>query len=463
MVQTALLGSFVSTHALAAYGACTVLIGFSTRLFNFLVDGVSAKTGKSVGRRAWGELGARVRRSLVFAALMGMLSLVILLPLQGVLMEDVLGLEGKVLRQADGYWVLRCIQVPLMLLMMSLSGILQGFRHVKVVAALSSFQAIVEMIGSAIVILLDIKLVKGSELLSVGIVSLLSYTISATVGMVLLFLLPPPEADESFSLWKELFSLSGRVHEGEDDLSTSLLLCESNENDHHQGATSNDNTQDESLLDFVKDGLNMLVRSLIMQTTFFIALMCSSRLGSHVLAAHSVINQLWILISYVVDGFAAAAIVLGSRLGAHAHDPDLAQEAKSNLQKLITRVLGAGLVTGIIASIVFYTQSDAIMHLFTEDARIIEILKDKTWILLVAVQPINSLVFVYDGLMYASQSFVFIRNYFLLGFFIIFMPVIGLQLTIWKSLWAVWLSKAVFNVWRCLGAAYLIHVMKALE
>jgi len=452
----------VSTHALAAYGACTVLIGFSTRLFNFLVDGVSAKTGKSVGRRAWGELGARVRRSLVFASLMGILSLAILLPLQDILMEDILGLEGKVLRQADGYWVLRCIQVPLVLLMMSLSGILQGFRHVKAVAALSSFQAIVEMMGSAIVILFDIKLVKGSELFSVGVVSLLSYTIAVTVGLVLLFLLPPPEADESFSLWKELFSFPDRVDDDEEDLSRSLLLCEPNENDHHQ-LTGSNNTQDESLLDFVKDGLNMLVRSLIMQTTFFIALMCSSRLGSHVLAAHSVINQLWILISYVVDGFAAAAIVLGSRLGAHAHDRDLAQEAKSNLQKLVTRVLAAGLITGIMASIVFYTQSDAIMHMFTEDTRIIEILKDKTWLLLVAVQPINSLVFVYDGLMYASQSFVFIRNYFLVGFFVIFMPVIGLQVTVWKSLWAVWLSKALFNVWRCLGAAYLIHVMKALE
>ena len=54
------------------------------------------------------------------------------------------------------------------------------------------------------------------------------------------------------------------------------------------------------------------------------------------LAAHSILSQLWILISYVVDGFAAAGIVLGSRLAAHAHNPLTAAPAK--------RWVGAGIV-----------------------------------------------------------------------------------------------------------------------
>lgn len=469
LFQTALLGSFVSTHALAAYGACCILIGFTTRLFNFLVDGVSAKTGKSVGNRRWRELGSRVRRSLSFAAFMGILSLLCLVPLQKVLMEDVLGLNGKILAQAQEYWLLRCMLVPLMLLNMSISGILQGFRRVKTVAALNSFQALLETGGSAAVIVFRIKLVHGSELFSVGIISIIAYMVSVVIGFILLFVLVPAEADESFSLWKEVFRSRSKMTLVQEPL---LDDTDGTEDGIHgaqvQPQQESDNIEEEeeeeeSLLDFVSDGLNMLIRSLIMQTTFFLALMCSSRIGQKALAAHAVVNQLWVLISYVVDGFAAASIVLGSRLAAQSHGCETASDAKVHMRLLIRRCLTAGGITGILAAVVFYTRSHEIMFLFTQDQQVIDVLEDKTWLLMVLIQPINSLVFVYDGLMYASQSFVFIRNYFLVGFCVVFLPTIALQMTVFKTLWAVWLSKALFNVWRCIGAAYLIHYLFMAE
>lgn len=56
----------------------------------------------------------------------------------------------------------------------------------------------------------------------------------------------------------------------------------------------------------------------------------AGRLGTASLAAHQVVAQLWLLTAYVVDGFAVAGTVIGSRLAAredaaslrHAmHDP----------------------------------------------------------------------------------------------------------------------------------------------
>ena len=55
-----------------------------------------------------------------------------------------------------------------------------------------------------------------------------------------------------------------------------------------------------------------------MQATFFIALAAASRMGTAALAAHQIVAQLWLLTSYVTDGFAVAGTVLGSRL-AHRH------------------------------------------------------------------------------------------------------------------------------------------------
>ena len=62
----ALLGHYASTDALAAFAAVSITAGFASRVFNFLVDGVSAKTGKSVGQRNWAELTARVQLALLW-------------------------------------------------------------------------------------------------------------------------------------------------------------------------------------------------------------------------------------------------------------------------------------------------------------------------------------------------------------------------------------------------------------
>jgi hypothetical protein len=45
-------------------------------------------------------------------------------------------------------------------------------------------------------------------------------------------------------------------------------------------------------------------------------------LGTASLAAHQVVAQLWLLTSYLVDGFAVAGTVLGSRLAAKADNPE---------------------------------------------------------------------------------------------------------------------------------------------
>lgn len=58
---------------------------------------------------------------------------------------------------------------------------------------------------------------------------------------------------------------------------------------------------------------------LCVQATFFIALAVASRLGTAALAAHQIVAQLWLLTSYVTDGFAVAGTVLGSRLSSQRH------------------------------------------------------------------------------------------------------------------------------------------------
>ena len=76
-----------------------------------------------------------------------------------------------------------------------------------------------------------------------------------------------------------------------------------------------------------------------------------------------------------------------------------------------------------------------------------------------ALQPVNALVFVYDGLIYAVRAFGFLRNALLLGVCCTFAPALALAKTLSpSSLLAIWAAKAALNCWRCGSALLLIHV-----
>lgn len=106
--------------------------GFAVRIFNFLVDGVSAKVGKSVGRLAWGEVSARVKIALVWALSAGAIAAFTLAAVRRTVMVDVLALSSEVKAEAVPYWWLRVAAVPLLLLNMAMSGILQVGAVVQV-------------------------------------------------------------------------------------------------------------------------------------------------------------------------------------------------------------------------------------------------------------------------------------------------------------------------------------------
>ena len=596
LVQASLLGLYVGIDALGAFGAVSITAGFATRVFNFLVDGVSAKTGKSVGLRDWKLVAARVRLSIGFACGAGIIAATTLAFLIKPVSVNVLKLSPDVQAEAEWYWMLRVALVPILLINMSISGILQGtytcelinfltvivtlvsddkkntrsfrfqrphtintismysiptgFRHVRTAASINSVQAIAEMTLSFFALRHRWTIITNHDgLLTMGVITLVTQLLAMVAGFTCMMMMPPLEAPPQYSLFKEIFSkmtttttmggwggggafnsrgknansnnsvpLERRVlddntvrqpllgsdgggggRDGVDAAPVVLLTVgtptinssnggrinarkmhthmngdaspaasspsavsllyspPSTEEDGEEEGVLHEAEEDESLLDFVKDGINMFVRSMILQATFFLTLVAASHLGTASLAAHSVINQLWVLISYGVDGFAAAGIVLGSRLAAQAHDPLRAANAKRHLQLLISRVLGAGLLAGIIAGVSFALRREFIISFFTVDAAVADELRNGTWFILSVSQPINGLVFVYDGLMYASQSFTFIRNYILLGFVVVFCPLLAGEMMYIKSLWAVWSANAFINLWRAAGAAYLIH------
>lgn len=106
----------------AAVGTC---VAFVARAANFLVDGVSSRVGKTVGQRTWGELATHVQLSVRWSALLGAAAVPLLLVLRQPLLAGLLDLAADVQQVAAGYWVVRSAAIPLQLLAMAAAGILQ--------------------------------------------------------------------------------------------------------------------------------------------------------------------------------------------------------------------------------------------------------------------------------------------------------------------------------------------------
>ena len=83
----------------------------------------------------------------------------------------------------------------------------------------------------------------------------------------------------------------------------------------------------------------------------------------------------------------------GRLLGEQRHDV---------LSQLATRLCAVGVAAGILAALVLMTAKQFIIALFSRDPGVVAQLSD-VWLLTAAMQPINALVFVSDGLLFAHQ------------------------------------------------------------
>lgn len=100
-------------------------------------------------------------------------------------------------------------------------------------------------------------------------------------------------------------------------------------------------------------------------------------------------RQLWMVTSYIVDGFADTGTMVGSRLLGEGH---------AWLMCRLSRVLiGLGLTTGVLAGGLLLALRQLLAAAFSRDpATRLLLTHGPLWPLLCALQPVNSLVFVYE-------------------------------------------------------------------
>jgi MATE family multidrug resistance protein len=159
--------------------------------------------------------------------------------------------------------------------------------------------------------------------------------------------------------------------------------------------------------------LNLFGRTLCLLFAQFSMLAMVSRLGDIPLAAHAVLWQVWLLVSFGVDGFAhAAEVLVGNMLGARDF---------TGARQLARRTLIWGLWIGGIFGVVYAFWLVPIGALFTRDASVLAAIGSVT-LMIALVQPINAMAFVFDGILIGANDVAYLFGSMLVAAFGVFLP-----------------------------------------
>lgn len=142
----------------------------------------------------------------------------------------------------------------------------------------------------------------------------------------------------------------------------------------------------------------LFVRTLALVLSFTVAASAAARLGVTEVAAHHVTVQIWSLLYMVVDSVAIAAQnLVASNL---ATNPAV-------VRRLSNRMLLWGVVWGCLLAVIFWVLRHDLPGWFTNDPSVVVAAASLMPFVAVA-QPLNSVVFVLDGVLIGAADFNFL-------------------------------------------------------
>jgi len=421
LADTAFIGQFAPSSALAGVGSASALLTFAFYLFNFL----SISTTPLVStKRASGDIEGAVEtggQSLSLAIVLGSILAIVLSLLSseclGIIMgNDVLenvtnegtatALGGK--QEAFGYGLsflsIRALAAPAVLICNSSVGILRGFLDTKT--------PIFILLGANIInFSLDCFLIPGLGMGSTGaaIATTTAEWISAISFLcVLSGNLPSLSGDLGK---KKIENDNSKLESPEILISPTSSIPEWNEIKPLILASSSNFFRSAAIQITLsgaaamaaRGGLSSSTMSAVMNESSTITTAVSSTLSATAAAAHQIAIQLWLLTSFVCDALAAAS----QTLIADAIGRNDAKGVRELSKTVLVYSVYLGIALAGLLCIGSYTGDHPfLLSFFTPDEEIQNaLIPILGWVII--SQPLNSFVFTTDGILQGAAEFSF--------------------------------------------------------
>lgn len=195
---------------------------------------------------------------------------------------------------------------------------------------------------------------------------------------------------------------------------------------------------------------DIFIRTICLIFTFSFFTAMSAKQGDMILAANTILLQLWMVASYGIDGFAYAA---ESLIGRFKGSRD-----KNKLEKAILHNLGWGMALGVAGTLAYWLFSDPILAIFTNNQEVIDLAK-AVLIWTIMAPQVSSFCYILDGVFIGATETGPMRNTMLVATFVIFLPAYYLGTMIF-GIHGLWLAMVLFMIAR--GAALGFYLPRTI-
>lgn len=190
--------------------------------------------------------------------------------------------------------------------------------------------------------------------------------------------------------------------------------------------------------EFFSVNRDIFIRTLCLIFTFSFFTAKSAEFGDIILAANSILLQLWMIVSYGIDGFAyAAESLIGRYTGA--------RDAKQ-MRLAVKYCFFWGVGIGVAASGIYWVFDTSILYLFTDQQNVIDTaLAVYFWT--VAGPAVSSFCYIWDGIFIGATATPPMRDSMLIATLLVFLPVFYLSVEDLGN-HAIWLAMVLFMIAR---------------
>jgi len=402
ITDTAIVGNinFNATEALAAVGIAGSFISALIWILAQTRSAISAIVGKYLGAKKLDEIATLPAQIIAINLSLSIVIYIVTLFFVNQIFQ-LYNAEGLILNYAVDYYKIRAIGFPLTLFVFSAFGVFRGLQN-------TYWPMIISITGAVLNVILDVVLVYGvagfiepMNVAGAAWASVIAQAVMALLAIILLLKKTPFSYKLRFPFNKEIKNL----------LSISF---------------------------------NLVIRAVALNIALYLANSYATKYGNNYIAAQTIAFQIWLFFAFFIDGYASVGNIVSGKL--------LGEKNYPKLWELSGRLSKYSIIVALILAVfcgIFYAQ---IGTLFTKEQEVLEAFYNIFWIVLL-MQPINAVAFVFDGIFKGLAEAVTLRNLLLVATFFGFIPTLLIGDYFNLKLYAIWIA---FTVWMLLRSGILV-------
>lgn len=406
ITDTAIVGNVQvnPTEALAAVGIAGSFISAIVWILAQTRSAISAIVAQYLGAKKLDQIH-NLPAQIIFINLLLSLSIYVVTVLFTRQIFELYNASGLILDQSVSYYRIRALGLPLTLFVFSIFGVFRGLQN-------TFWPMVISILGATLNIFLDFALVFGVE----GLVEPMNVEGAAWASVIA-------------QAFMALMALVLFLKKTPFNLSLSLPF----------------NHEIKRLLSL---SLNLIIRALSLNIALYMANAYATSYGANSIAAQTIAFQIWLFFAFFIDGYSSVGNIMSGKF--------LGEGNYKMIDRLSKQLIAYTLVIALILGFVCLAFYKPLGRLFSQDPDVLQLFSSIFWIVLL-MQPINAVAFVFDGIFKGMAEAVALRDTLLAATFLGFVPALLIGDYFNLGLYAIWIA---FTVWMILRGGILVYLFR---